>query len=111
MNQGTDQRSHRDAGQSTRAGNFRTDANGNVVDNNGTNLQGYSVEESGNVKTGVLTNLRVDTSNMPPKATGLINIASNLDSTKEATGPQGQDQVEAEFPSLCSSTAKCIMAF
>lgn len=67
----------------TRAGNFHTDANGNVVDYNGNNLQGYSVDDSGNVKTGKLTNLRVDTSNMPPRATGLIKIASNLDSTKE----------------------------
>lgn len=66
----------------TRAGNFHTDTSGNIVDNNGNNLQGYSIDANGNVATGALTNLRVDTSNMLPKATGQINIASNLDSTK-----------------------------
>ncbi|MDH0749134.1 flagellar hook protein FlgE [Pseudomonas sp. GD03842] len=66
----------------TRAGNFHTDSAGNIIDNNGNNLQGYGVDANGNVMTGVLTNLRVDTSNMPPKATGDINIKSNLDSSK-----------------------------
>lgn len=66
----------------TRAGNFHTDPQGFVVDNNGNNLQGYSVDANGNVQHGVLTNLRVDSSNMPPKATGLITISSNLNSAR-----------------------------
>ncbi|HXR02093.1 MAG TPA: flagellar hook-basal body complex protein, partial [Pseudomonas sp.] len=66
----------------TRAGNFHTDTSGNIVDTNGNNLQGYSTDANGNVMTGVLTNLKVDTSNMAPKATGSISIASNLDSSK-----------------------------
>ncbi len=66
----------------TRAGNFHTDSQGNVIDNNGNNLQGYGVDGKGNVISGALTNLRVDTSNMPPTATSKITIASNLDSSK-----------------------------
>lgn len=66
----------------TRAGNFHTDSSGNIIDTNGNNLQGYGVDANGNVMTGVLTNLKVDTSNMAPKATGEINIKSNLDSSK-----------------------------
>jgi len=65
----------------TRAGNFHTDPNGYVIDNNGNNLQGYGVDANGNVQKGALTNLRVDSSNMPPKATGEISIASNLNSS------------------------------
>lgn len=65
----------------TRAGNFHTDPNGYVIDNNGDNLQGYGVDANGNVQKGALTNLRVDSSNMPPKATGEISIASNLNSS------------------------------
>ncbi|MFK3796071.1 MULTISPECIES: flagellar hook protein FlgE [unclassified Pseudomonas] len=69
----------------TRAGNFHTDSAGNIIDNNGNNLQGYGVDANGNVMTGVLTNLKVDTSNMAPKATTTITIASNLDSSKEVS--------------------------
>jgi len=66
----------------TRAGNFHTDSSGNIIDTNGNNLQGYGVDANGNVMTGVLTNLKVDTSNMAPKATNTITIKSNLDSSK-----------------------------
>ncbi|NBB09823.1 flagellar hook protein FlgE [Pseudomonas sp. SLFW] len=66
----------------TRAGNFHTDTAGNIIDTNGNNLQGYGVDANGNVKTGVLSNLRVDMSNMPPKATSAITLQSNLDSSK-----------------------------
>jgi flagellar hook protein FlgE len=66
----------------TRAGNFHTDPKGYVVDNNGNNLQGYGVDANGNVQSGVLADLRVDSSNMPPKPTSLFTLSSNLDSTQ-----------------------------
>lgn len=66
----------------TRAGNFHTDSAGNIIDTNGNNLQGYGVDANGNVMNGVLTNLKVDTSNMAPKATTAISISSNLDSSQ-----------------------------
>ncbi|WP_268800268.1 flagellar hook protein FlgE [Pseudomonas huanghezhanensis] len=66
----------------TRAGSFHTDSAGYVVDNSGNNLQGYSLDGSGNVAAGVLTDLRVDSSNMAAKATSTMKIESNLDSTK-----------------------------
>jgi flagellar hook protein FlgE len=86
----------------TRAGNFHTDTAGNIVDNSGNRLQGYGVDANGNVKTGVLTDLKINTSNMPPKATGNITISSNLDSTKEinttaAFDPEKTDTYESTF--------------
>lgn len=66
----------------TRAGSFHTDSAGYVVDNSGNNLQGYSLDGNGNVAAGVLTDLRVDSSNMAAKATSTMKIESNLDSTK-----------------------------
>lgn len=66
----------------TRAGNFHTDKAGNIIDNNGNNLQGYGIDAAGNVKTGVLSSLRIDTSNLPPKATSSITNVTNLNSTK-----------------------------
>lgn len=65
----------------TRAGAFYPDKNGNVVDSSGNKLQGYGVNASGNVVTGVLTDLKIDSSNLAPNATGLVTIASNLNSS------------------------------
>lgn len=71
-----------DGGQKlyTRAGAFYSDKDGNVVDVSGNNLQGYNAEE-GVVQTGVLTNLRVDSSNLQPKATSKITETINLNSS------------------------------
>ncbi|WP_447651398.1 flagellar hook protein FlgE [Pseudomonas abietaniphila] len=88
----------------TRAGNFHTDSSGNIIDTNGNNLQGYGVDANGNVKTGVLTNLKVDTSNMPPKATSNITISSNLDSTKEINTTAAFDPEKVETYDLTYST-------
>jgi flagellar hook protein FlgE len=88
----------------TRAGNFHTDSAGNIIDTNGNNLQGFGVDANGNVKTGVLTNLRVDTSNMPPKATSSITISSNLDSTKEINTAAAFDPEKVETYDLTYST-------
>jgi flagellar hook protein FlgE len=88
----------------TRAGNFHTDSSGNIIDTNGNNLQGYGVDANGNVKTGVLTNLKVDTSNMPPKATSNITISSNLDSTKEINTAAAFDPEKVETYDLTYST-------
>ena len=65
----------------TRAGAFHTDSDGYIVNEAGNNLQGYSVDGQGNVSTGVLSNLRVDSSNLAPKSTSLITVASNLNSS------------------------------
>lgn len=65
----------------TRAGAFHTDADGYIINEAGNNLQGYSVDGQGNVSTGVLSNLRVDSSNLAPKSTSLISVASNLNSS------------------------------
>ena len=67
----------------TRAGSFHTDADGYIVDNSGNNLQGYSVDAQGNVATGVISSLKVDSSNLAPQATTSMTIASNLDSTSD----------------------------
>lgn len=65
----------------TRNGAFYPDKDGNVVSSSGDKLQGYSVDANGKVVTGVSTNLVIDSSNLTPKPSGLVTIASNLDST------------------------------
>ncbi|MBC3955127.1 flagellar hook protein FlgE [Pseudomonas triticifolii] len=65
----------------TRAGAFHTDKEGFVVNSGGMKLQGYNVDANGNVVTGALSDLRVDSSNLDPKATSAITNVANLNST------------------------------
>ena len=65
----------------TRNGAFYPDKSGYVVDSSGNNLQGYAVDANGNVNTGILTNLRIDSSNLKPNPTGKITVTSNVNST------------------------------
>lgn len=64
----------------TRAGAFKVDNEGNVVDSSGNNLMGYGVDADGNLVNGVLTNLTVDTSNQEPNATSNITQSVALNS-------------------------------
>jgi len=65
----------------TRAGAFHTDKEGLVVNSQGLKLQGYNVDANGSVVTGALSDLRVDSSNLQPKATNSITNVANLNST------------------------------
>ena len=47
----------------TRAGAFKTDDEGYVINSEGYNLQGYGVNANGDIVSGVTTNLKVDSSN------------------------------------------------
>ncbi|MCW1245366.1 flagellar hook protein FlgE [Pseudomonas sp. SAICEU22] len=66
----------------TRAGTFKTDKDGYVTNSDGTaRLQGYGVDANGKILNGILTDLRIDTSNLPPQATSLVSSTINLNST------------------------------
>ena len=65
----------------TRAGYFGTDKEGNLVDNFGYNLQGYSVDGNGNIQTGQVSDLKIQTASQEPKATTKIVQGFNLNST------------------------------
>ncbi|OWK48062.1 Flagellar hook protein FlgE [Pseudomonas oleovorans subsp. oleovorans] len=65
----------------TRAGYFGTDRNGFIVDNFGYNLQGYTVDANGNLQTGVVGNLQIQTASQQPKATTQVAQLFNLNST------------------------------
>ncbi|WP_395504563.1 flagellar hook protein FlgE [Ectopseudomonas hydrolytica] len=68
----------------TRAGYFGTDRNGFLVDNFGNNLQGYTVDGNGNLQTGVVGNLQIQTASQEPKATSSMSQVFNLNSTNSA---------------------------
>ena len=65
----------------TRSGAFNKDAENFIVDGHGSRLQGYAVNADGQVIGGVRSDLKMDTANMAPKATGKIEQTLNLDSS------------------------------
>ncbi|WP_263139173.1 flagellar hook protein FlgE [Pseudomonas sp. RIT-PI-AD] len=67
----------------TRAGYFGTDKTGYVVDNNGYRLQGYAVDANGQLQNGIVTDLRVESSNQAPRATSTVQEKVNLNSSME----------------------------
>lgn len=68
----------------TRAGYFGTDREGFLVDNFGYNLQGYTVDGSGNLQTGVVGDLQIQTASQEPQATSSMAQVFNLNSTNSA---------------------------
>ncbi|MGZ0706662.1 flagellar hook protein FlgE [Pseudomonas sp. L5B5] len=65
----------------TRAGTFKADKEGYITNSDGTaRLQGYAVDANGKIINGVLTDLRIDTSNLAPKPTDSISSTINLNS-------------------------------
>ncbi|WP_213876090.1 flagellar hook protein FlgE [Pseudomonas sp. dw_358] len=64
----------------TRNGTFNTDKEGYITTTSGANVQGYNAV-NGTVQTGSLTNLKIDSSNLSPKATSSIAETINLDSS------------------------------
>ncbi len=70
----------------TRAGYFEVDKDGFIVNNMGYRLQGYPVDDNGNVITGSLEDIPIDTSDLPSQATGTITLKANLDTREEVPG-------------------------
>ena len=87
----------------TRAGTFKSDKDGYVTSSDGTaRLQGYGVDANGNIVNGVLTDLRIDTSNLAPKPTGSVTSEINLNSSSDAI-----DQTKVPFdPTVSTSYTK-----
>lgn len=66
----------------TRAGTFQVNKDGFITNTDGTaRLQGYGVDANGKVVNGILTDLKIDTSNLAPKTTSLVTSTINLNST------------------------------
>ncbi|MBV4478207.1 flagellar hook protein FlgE [Pseudomonas sp. B2M1-30] len=66
----------------TRAGTFKVDKDGFITNTDYTSrLQGYGVDANGKIINGVLTDLKIDTSNLAPKSTSLVGSTINLNST------------------------------
>jgi len=67
----------------TYAGQFQLDSEQRIVNASGQRLQGYAVDETGNLINGVLTDLKVSAANIPAKQTENIDFALNLNSASD----------------------------
>lgn len=64
----------------TRAGQFQIDPDGFMVTDNGLRLQGYGLDNAGNLMT-TPGDLQLDTSALPPTATTSMSLDANLDAS------------------------------
>lgn len=69
-----------------RDGTFGLDKDGYIVNNTGSNLQGFIADASGNVG-GILEDLRVQVENQPPQQTSELNTSFNLDARETVMDP------------------------
>ncbi|MFL1478176.1 flagellar hook protein FlgE [Pseudomonas grimontii] len=84
----------------TRAGAFRADKDGYITNNTGTSrLQGYAADDDGNIVKGGLTDLQLNLSYLPPKASTKVDSTSNLNSSSPVI-----DQTTKPFDPTDSST-------
>ena len=63
----------------TRAGVFGTDNQNFIVNNLGSRLQGYTVDANGNIQAGTVTDLKLQSANLPARATDALEFGANLD--------------------------------
>ncbi len=97
----------------TRAGNFRFDKDGFLVDPHGYVLQGWSIDREfvnsnssinrstgGIVGTGPVTDIRLDTFTCPPRHTTQITLPLNLKSNEATANDKSQDVADPFFAML-----------
>lgn len=63
----------------TRVGSFHFDKDGFLADSTGGHVQGYMADKKGDISTK-LTDVRIQTNNLPPMKTGKMTLNVNLDS-------------------------------
>ncbi len=65
----------------TRAGSFGLDNQGYIVASNNSRLQGFAANPTGQILSGALADLRLQTADINPSATTQVNVRFNLDSS------------------------------
>ena len=88
----------------TRAGNFSTDKDDNLVNDQGQALMGYGVDENGNLIDGQLQPLTVNTADLPAQSTSDAEIVANMDAREEALDPAAFDPSKPDTYHSTTST-------
>ncbi|MFO0752726.1 MAG: flagellar hook-basal body complex protein [Thermodesulfovibrionales bacterium] len=74
----------------TRAGEFKLDDTGNIVNPEGYELQGYLTQEGGQLGT-----INVSAVNSPPKTSSSAEVAVNLDASTDAKDPSAAFEIDS----------------
>ncbi|MFK7912686.1 MAG: flagellar hook-basal body complex protein [Pseudomonadales bacterium] len=72
----------------TRAGAFGVDDEGFITSNSGALVQGFTANDSGTL-SGILGDMRIETNNIAPSRTGLVEAIVNLDARSEVLSVEG----------------------
>jgi flagellar hook protein FlgE len=86
-----------------RDGTFGLDKDGYIVNNTGSNLQGFIADDEGNVG-GILESLRVNVENQAPNASTEMNISFNLDARETVLDPNVPPDPAAYFDATDPAT-------
>ena len=92
----------------TRAGYFGLDRQGFIVANNGARLQGFPADAQGEITSGVLGSLQVQTSDIAPRRTEVVDLQFNLDSDADIIDPTSDPFSALDQNSFSSSTSLTI---
>lgn len=90
----------------TRAGNFSTDKDGFLVNNQGQKLMGFAVDSNGNVIEGQLVELPINTADIAARSTSALNLGANLDARVDVLN--GKDFDPADPNSYHSTTTTTV---
>ena len=75
----------------TRNGQFQMDKDGYLINTDNKRLTGYSADAAGNLLTGSMVELQINTADLQPKITGAVTGIVNLDSRKDPLPSAGFD--------------------
>lgn len=90
----------------TRVGSFQFDKDGYLSDTIGGRVQGYLADQEGNLSSR-LSDVRIQTSNIPPNATKEILLNVNLDSRKDVL----EQEFDMAYPEKTSNFSNSISIF
>ncbi|MGR4990556.1 flagellar hook protein FlgE [Vibrio rotiferianus] len=84
----------------TRAGIFAPDKNNYVVANNGSKLQGYSVDSNNQLMSGTVGDIKISNASLGAKATDKMDFVANFDATSSTTNlvPKGDTKLNETKP-------------
>lgn len=88
----------------TRAGYFGLDSDGFIVSNTGARLQGLAADANGTITGGTESPLQINTGNLAPQSTSLVDLEFNLDSRETAPVVAFDPTVPESFNSSTSLT-------
>jgi flagellar hook protein FlgE len=83
----------------TRNGQFKTDRNGYIVNNQQQRLMGYPADAAGTIQTGQAVALRMPTAGITPAASTSISMELNLDARSQVTLPAAGAPIDFADPS------------